>query len=103
MQGGDVTSQQVAGSSPEDDNRLIGAPELAGGLRTLEAVAALDPPPATLHLYAQPTDPGFLDAQRGYAEAHPLFEVEHLDAASHFPVLEVPDAVAAHVKRFVGR
>jgi pimeloyl-ACP methyl ester carboxylesterase len=69
----------------------------------LEAVAALDTPPATLHLYAQPADPEFLDAQRGYAEAHPWFEVEHLDAASHFPVLEVPDAVAAHVRRFVGR
>lgn len=83
------------------------AREIAGAFERFgsppEAVAALDPPPATLHLYAQPADPGFLDAQRGYAEAHPWFEVEHLDAASHFPVLEVPDAVAAHVKRFVGR
>ena len=73
------------------------AREIAGAFERfgspLEAVAALDTPLATLHLYAQPADPGFLDAQRGYADAHPWFEVEHLDAASHFQVLEVPDAV----------
>jgi pimeloyl-ACP methyl ester carboxylesterase len=90
-----------------DDMWARAAREVAGAFERfgspLEAVAALDTPPATLHLYAQPADPEFLDAQRGYAEAHPWFEVEHLDAASHFPVLEVPDAVAAHVRRFVGR
>ena len=80
---------------------IAGAFERSGS--PLEAVAALDPPPATLHLYAQPADPGFLDAQRGYADAHPWFEVGHLDAASHHPVLEVPEVVAGHVKRFVRR
>lgn len=63
----------------------------------LDAVAALDPPPETLHLYAQPDDPGYLEAQRGFAAGHPWFDVEHLDAASHFPMFEVADAMAGRI------
>ena len=85
----------------EAAREIAGAFERSGS--PLEAVAALDPPPATLHLYAQPADPGFLDAQRGDADAHPWFEVEHLAAGSHFPELEVPEVVAGHLERFVGR
>jgi hypothetical protein len=53
-----------------------------------------------LHLCAQPADPSFLDAQRAYAATHPWFTVEHLDASSHFPVFEVPDAIADHLRTF---
>lgn len=90
-----------------DDMWTRAAREIAGAFEQfgapLEAVAALDPPPPTLHLYAQPSDPAYLDAQRGYAGDHPWFEAEHLDAASHFPTFEVPDAIVGHLDRFVAR
>lgn len=66
----------------------------------LEAVAALDPPPKTLHLYAQPDDPGYLEGQRGFAASHSWFDVEHLDAASHFPMFEAADTMAHHIAEF---
>jgi pimeloyl-ACP methyl ester carboxylesterase len=67
----------------------------------LDAVAALDPPPPTLHLYAQPSDPDYLDAQRAFAASHPWFQVARLDAASHFPVFEVADDIAEQLHDFV--
>lgn len=67
----------------------------------LETIAGLDPPPATLHLYAQPPDPTYLEGQRAYAAAHPWFRVERLDASSHFPMFEVPDVIAARLQEFV--
>ena len=67
----------------------------------LQALARLDPPVETLHLYATPEDPAFLAAQKEFAAAHPWFHVERLAARSHFPMLEVPDAVAASVDRFL--
>lgn len=66
----------------------------------LDAVAALDPPPPTLHLYAQPPDDDYLDAQRGFAAEHSWFEVARLDATSHFPMFEVPDAIAGLLHDF---
>ena len=69
----------------------------------LEVLATLDPPPPTLHLYAQPPDPAYLDAQRGIAGNRPWFEVDRLDGKSHFPTLELPDAVAGHLEKFVVR
>lgn len=67
----------------------------------LEAIANLQPTPPTLHLYAQPADPDYLAAQQNYAATHPWFRVEHLKAASHFPTLEVPGAVAPAIDAFV--
>lgn len=66
----------------------------------LETIAAMDAPPPTLHLYAQPDDPAYLEGQRAFAQAQPWFEVEKLDAASHFPMFEVPDAMAARIAAF---
>jgi pimeloyl-ACP methyl ester carboxylesterase len=66
----------------------------------LEALAALQPCP-TLHLYAQPADDAVLDAQQRYAAAHPWFAVRRLEARSHFPMLEVPDDMAAAIEAFV--
>jgi pimeloyl-ACP methyl ester carboxylesterase len=80
------------------------AREIASAFRAhptpLDAVGALDPAPPTLHLYAQPADPAFLEAQRAYAATHPWFAVEHLAASSHFPMFEVPDAVADKLRAF---
>jgi pimeloyl-ACP methyl ester carboxylesterase len=70
------------------------------GPSPLEAIAGLDGPPPTLHLYAQPADPELLEAQKGYAAANPWFQVERLDARSHFPMFEVPDAMAAAITAF---
>lgn len=88
----------------EDGMWARAAREIAGQFTRhgvpLENVAKLDPAPPTLHLYAQPGDPAFLEAQQDFAARHPWFQVERLDAASHFPIFEVPDAIAAHLTRF---
>jgi len=68
----------------------------------LAALAALAPPPPTLHVYAQPRDPAYLEAQQAFAAAHPWFTVERIEARSHFPTLEAPARVAAAVERFLG-
>ncbi len=64
------------------------------------ALEHLDPPPPTLHLYAQPADPGFLEAQRQYAARHHWFGVRRLEARSHFPMFEVPTEMAGAIERF---
>jgi pimeloyl-ACP methyl ester carboxylesterase len=69
----------------------------------LQALALLQPPVPTLHLYAQPTDPSYLAAQQAFAAEHPWFSVVRLDARSHFPSLEVPEDTAAAIERFVNR
>jgi pimeloyl-ACP methyl ester carboxylesterase len=65
----------------------------------LEELARLRPP--TLHLYAQPADPGFLNLQQEFAAAHPWFQVRRLEARSHFPTIEVPDQVNAALSAFL--
>jgi pimeloyl-ACP methyl ester carboxylesterase len=67
----------------------------------LKALAALNPPVPSLHLYLQPADPGFLEMQENFARTHPWFSVRRLEGRSHFPTIEVPDQVAAAVERFV--
>lgn len=67
----------------------------------LDALARLDPPPATLHVYAQPRDGGYLAAQQEAASRLGWFDVVRLDAHSHFPMLEVPGTVAGRVHEFV--
>ncbi|HEX2892966.1 MAG TPA: alpha/beta hydrolase [Marmoricola sp.] len=67
----------------------------------LDALGRLDVPCPTLHLYAQPADDGYLAAQQHAAAELPWFSVERLDALSHFPMLEVPDVVAARIESFV--
>lgn len=67
----------------------------------LKALAALDPPVPTLHLYAQPDDPGFLQAQQAFAAAHPWFQVHKLDARSHFPTMEVPAVMSTAIESFL--
>jgi pimeloyl-ACP methyl ester carboxylesterase len=64
----------------------------------LNALGLLDIP--VLHLYAQPAEQVYLDAQRDFALAHPWFSVQRLDARSHFPMFEVPAEIAQAVLRF---
>jgi pimeloyl-ACP methyl ester carboxylesterase len=67
----------------------------------LAALAALDPPVPTLHLYGQPPDPGYLAAQEAFATQHPWFRVRRLAARSHFPTIEAPAEVATAIQAFV--
>ncbi|MGD9749609.1 MAG: hypothetical protein AB7W59_01300 [Acidimicrobiia bacterium] len=69
----------------------------------LDAIAALDVPPSTLHLYAQPGDPTYLAAQQTFASENQWFHVERLDATSHLPAFEVPDAMAEHLRGLVAQ
>ena len=67
----------------------------------LKALATLDPPVPTLHLYGQPRDPGYLAAQEEFAAQHPWFEVGRLEVHSHFPTIEAPEKVAEAIEHFV--
>lgn len=69
----------------------------------LAALRRLTPPAPVLHLYAQPRTPDFLVAQQGFARSHDWFQVELLEARSHFPMLERPDAIAQAIDRFAQR
>jgi pimeloyl-ACP methyl ester carboxylesterase len=68
----------------------------------LRALAQLQPAVPTLHLYAQPENPMYLQAQQAFAAEHPWFRVQQLQARSHFPMFEVPDVMASAIEAFVG-
>lgn len=67
----------------------------------LSALKALSPPVPTLHLYAQPPDPAYFEAQQSFAAAHPWFNVRRISAHSHFPMLEEPEEMAHAAENFV--
>lgn len=82
--------------------REIGA-EYAKSGNPLRAIWAMMRPPEVLHLYAQPDDASFLAAQQDYAKANPWFHVQKLTARSHFPMFEVPEAMAEAIEGFMGK
>jgi pimeloyl-ACP methyl ester carboxylesterase len=67
----------------------------------IKALATLDPPVPTLHLYGQPRDGGWLAAQETFAADHSWFHVRRLDVRSHFPTIEAPTEVADAIESFV--
>ncbi|MBI2247783.1 MAG: alpha/beta hydrolase [Armatimonadetes bacterium] len=67
----------------------------------LQALSELSPPVAVLHVYAQPRVPEYLSTQESFARDHPWFAVRRLEAASHFPTLEVPDETAGVIREFI--
>jgi pimeloyl-ACP methyl ester carboxylesterase len=67
----------------------------------VKALARLSRPVPTLHLYSQPDDNAWLEAQRSFAASHPWFEVQKLSVSSHFPMLEIPEQMAAHIADFL--
>jgi pimeloyl-ACP methyl ester carboxylesterase len=67
----------------------------------LRVLSSLAPPVPTVHLYSQPEDPAYLMAQQSFAADHPWFQVIKLEASSHFPMLEVPEQVVAHIEHFL--
>jgi len=69
----------------------------------LKALATLRPAVWVMHLYAQPADPGYLQAQEAFATANGWFSVRKLNAKSHFPMLEVPEDMAKAIESFVAQ
>lgn len=67
----------------------------------LQALGELSPPVSALHVYAQPRAPEYLSTQESFAREHPWFAVRRLEAASHFPMLEVPDETAGVIREFI--
>lgn len=65
------------------------------------ALEKLPEPCPTLHVYAQPTDDGFLRAQQSFAADNPWFAVRRVHGRSHFPTIESPGEVAAAIEEFV--
>lgn len=65
-----------------------------------DAMRRLGAPCPTLHLYAQPRDAATFAAQQDFARANPWFRVQRVEARSHFPALETPDAVAKAILEF---
>jgi pimeloyl-ACP methyl ester carboxylesterase len=68
----------------------------------LKALSQLRPPVPTLHVYAQPDDPAYLEAQESFAKENPWFHVVKLRARTHFPMFEVPMDLANAINSFVG-
>ncbi len=66
----------------------------------LHALAQLDPPVETLHLYAQPDDFTFLHQQEKFAAGHPWYHVRKLQARSHFPMLEAAEEIGHVIESF---
>jgi pimeloyl-ACP methyl ester carboxylesterase len=67
----------------------------------LQALSQLDPPVPTLHIYAQPKDPGYLAAQQDFAAKNPWFQVHQVDADSFFIQFDAADQVAETIERFI--
>ena len=68
----------------------------------LQTYERMDPPPAgVLHLYGQPQDPAFFQAQEEFATRHPWFRVERVPAETHFAMVETANEAAAAIEAFV--
>ncbi|QKG24399.1 alpha/beta fold hydrolase [Actinomadura verrucosospora] len=54
------------------------------------------------HLFSQPTDPAYEQAQIDFRAGHPWFGYRTLGGPTHFPTLDVPDKVAAEIRDQLG-
>jgi pimeloyl-ACP methyl ester carboxylesterase len=68
----------------------------------LQTYERMDPPPGgVLHLYGQPQDPAFLEAQEEFAARHPWFRVERVPAQTHFAMVETAKEASGAIEAFV--
>jgi len=68
----------------------------------LQTYEGLDPSPAgVLHLYGQPQDPAFFQAQADFSVRHPWFRVERVPAQTHFAMVETAEEASAAIEAFV--
>jgi hypothetical protein len=68
----------------------------------LRALSELSPPVPALHVYAQLRAAEYLATQESFAQDHFWFAVCRLEAASHFPTLEVPGETADVISEWSG-
>lgn len=68
----------------------------------LRAATEPDQKPDVLHLYSQPRTAGFLVRQQEFSAANPWFSARRLNGVTHLAALEIPDATAAEIERFLG-
>lgn len=94
MEGYDAATWARAGRAIAAEYARHGSP--------LKALSAMTPPPL-LHLYSQPRAPEFLAAQEAFARDVGWFSVRRLDAVTHFPPRELPEATAAAIDEFLRR
>ena len=80
--------------------REIGAC-IENGVSALQALSQIEPPVPALHVYAQPPDEGYYQAQAQFAQANPWFHIHRLPAHSHFPTFELVDEIAQTIEDFV--
>jgi pimeloyl-ACP methyl ester carboxylesterase len=95
----DVMAEQD-GDMWQRSGREIEAAYLENG-SPLAAFAMLDPPVPALHVYGQPQDAAYLDAQQTFAATHDWFRVRKIDAVTHFSMVERPREVAGTIEEFV--
>ncbi len=79
--------------------------EIAKGYRAwgspMNRMAALKETRPITHIYSQPFEPEYTEAQRVFAASHPWFKPNKLPGKTHFPTLEQPLKVAAAIEAFV--
>jgi pimeloyl-ACP methyl ester carboxylesterase len=69
----------------------------------IAVLSSFHSPLPTLHIYAQPVDPSAIEAQQEWARSEPWFEVQRVEARSHFPQFELPEHIAELIASFVSR
>ena len=68
----------------------------------LQTYQRMEPRPSgALHLYGQPQDPAFYEAQEEFAARHPWFRVERVPAQTHFSMVETAKEASAAIEAFV--
>jgi pimeloyl-ACP methyl ester carboxylesterase len=68
----------------------------------LAALESLKSPPPTLHVYALPEDPRYLEMQLRFAQANRWYRPERLaNGKTHYPLIEQPDEVVAKIGGFL--
>ena len=95
--------EEMGGYDPEMFRRgareILAAYERHGA--PLRLLAELGGGKSALHLYAQPLQDEYLQAQQAFASDHQWFAVEWMEGRSHFLMLEMPRPLAARIEEFV--
>ncbi|MGC5341906.1 alpha/beta fold hydrolase [Streptomyces sp. DT24] len=79
--------------------RVIAAGYERWGTPLLRMNALADKRPVR-HLFSQPTDAGYVRAQRDFGAEHPWFSYRQIGGETHFPTLDSPGSVAEQIRGF---
>ncbi len=66
----------------------------------LELFAAMEGRRPVRHLFSQPTEAAYVQAQADFSAQNPWFSYAQLDGPTHFPTLDSAPAVAAQIRGF---